>query len=80
VKKKGQCRFKNGYLDGKLYTGTVYKISSFIWVNQRDDKALIEVLEQYGPVSVSIDSTDPKFSSYSRGFLTSSIKNLTIGL
>jgi cathepsin L len=69
LKKKGQCRFKNGSLDGKPYTGTVYKINSFFWVNQGDDLALIEVLDQYGPVSVSLDSSSPKFVSYSSGVL-----------
>jgi hypothetical protein len=27
----------------------------------------MEVLDQYGPVSVSIDSSHPKFVSYSKG-------------
>ncbi len=52
---KAKCRFKNGLLDGKRYNGTVYKIKSFIWVKQDDRLALIEVLDQNGPVSVSIE-------------------------
>jgi len=66
-KKKGKCRFKNGLLDGKRYNGTIYKLKSFIWVKQDDRLALMEVLDQYGPVSVSIDSSSPKFVSYSVG-------------
>ena len=64
---KAKCRFKNGLLDGKRYNGTIYKLKSFIWVKQDDRLALMEVLDQYGPVSVSIDTSYPKFVSYSRG-------------
>jgi hypothetical protein len=62
--KKGKCRFKDGRLDGKQYNGPIYNITSFIWVNQNDDKALMEVLDIYGPVSVGIDASNPKFISY----------------
>ena len=62
--KKGQCRFKNGLLDGKPYTGKIYNVTSFIWVNPGDDKALMEVLDQYGPAAVTFDSSDPSFTSY----------------
>jgi len=62
---KGQCRFKNGKLNGKQYKGRIYNISSFIWVKQGDDNALMEVLDKYGPVSVAIDASDPLFVSYS---------------
>ncbi len=34
-------------------------------MKQQDDKALMEVLEKYGPVAVAIDASDPKFQSYS---------------
>ncbi len=32
-----------------------------------NDKALIEVFDKYGPVSVSIDASYPNFASYSSG-------------
>ncbi len=41
-----------------------YNISSFIWVNQGDDNALMEVLDKYGPVAVAIDASHPKFFSF----------------
>ncbi len=63
-KLQGGCRFKDGKLDGKPYNGPIYKISSFIWVKQGDDKALIEVLDKYGPVAVAIDASHPSFVSY----------------
>jgi hypothetical protein len=50
---KGKCRFQNGKLDGKSYTGTIYKIKSFIWVKQGDDEALKQALDIYGPVAVA---------------------------
>ena len=65
---KGECRFKNGKLDGKQYNGTIYKISSFIWVNQGDDQALMEVLDKYGPVAVAIDASNPRFTNYHDNF------------
>jgi hypothetical protein len=46
-------------------------------VKQGDDLALMEVLDQYGPVSVSIDSSSPNFVSYSYGFLTKTIEEGT---
>jgi hypothetical protein len=58
------CRFKNGLLDGKPYNGPIYNISSFIWVKQGDDDALMEVLDKYGPLAVSIDASHPTFVSY----------------
>jgi len=61
------CRFKNGLLDGKPYNGPIYNISSFIWVKQGDDDALVEVLNKYGPLAVSIDASHPSFVSYSYG-------------
>jgi hypothetical protein len=36
-------------------------------VKQGDDLALMEVLDKYGPVSVSIDSSSPDFVSYEKG-------------
>ena len=65
--KKGQCRFKNGKLDGKLYKGSIYNISSFIWVKQGDDNALMEVIDKYGPVAVAIDASHSSFTSYTMG-------------
>jgi hypothetical protein len=64
-KYKGQCRFENGKLNGKPYKGRIYNISSFIWVKQGDDNALMEVLDKHGPVSVAIDASHPLFVSYS---------------
>jgi hypothetical protein len=64
---KGKCRFINGKLDGIKYTGTVYKIKSFVWVNQGDDHALMEVLDKYGPVAIAMDASDDTFVSYHRG-------------
>jgi hypothetical protein len=49
-------------------------------VKQDDDKALMEVLDQYGPVSVSIDSSHPKFVSYGKGdFNIASSNTMVIG-
>ena len=64
-------------MDGKPYNGTIYKIKSFIWVKQDDRLALMEVLDKYGPVSVSIDSSHPKFVSYSTGYFKSGSSNAT---
>ena len=36
-------------------------------MKQGDDLALLEVLDKYGPVSVSIDSSSPDFVSYEKG-------------
>ena len=46
-------------------------------MKQDDDKALMEVLDQYGPVSVSIDSSHPKFVSYSFGDFNPGSSNAT---
>ena len=46
-------------------------------MKQDDDKALMEVLDQYGPVSVSIDSSHPKFVSYSDGYFNPGSSNAT---
>ena len=64
-------------MDGKPYNGTIYKIKSFIWVKQDDRLALMEVLDKYGPVSVSIDSSHPKFVSYSFGDFNPGSSNAT---
>ena len=77
--KKGKCRFKNGLLDGKPYNGAIYKISSFIWVNQSDDLALKEVLDQYGPVAVTIDASHDKFVSYNDGGFGLCNSNINLG-
>ncbi len=66
--KKGKCRFKSGKLDGQLYKGSIYNISSFIWVKQGDDNALMEVIDKYGPVAVAIDASHPSFTSYTMGY------------
>ena len=67
-------------MDGEQYNGTIYKISSFIWVKQDDKLALMEVLDKYGPVSVSIDSSHPKFVSYNKGeFNFGSPNSINIG-
>ena len=77
--KKGKCRFKNGLLDGKPYNGAIYKISSFIWVKQDDDLALKEVLDQYGPVAVTIDASHDKFVSYNDGGFGLCNSNINLG-
>ena len=46
-------------------------------MKQGDYQALMEVLDQYGPVSVSIDSSHPKFVSYSTGYFKSGSSNAT---
>ena len=53
---QGKCRFKNGQLDGKPYKGTIWKLKKFIWVDQGDDNALMQVLDKYGPVAVSLNT------------------------
>ncbi len=73
--KQGQCRFKNGLLDNKPYRGPIYKITSFIWVKQGDDNALMEVLENYGPVSVAIDASHYSFTIY-HNFIFGSVPNI----
>jgi hypothetical protein len=45
-------------------------------VKQGDYLALMEVLDQYGPVSVSIDSSHPKFV-YSYGYFYPGSSNAT---
>jgi hypothetical protein len=51
------------------YTGSIYYLSSFIWVQQGDDKALMEVLDKYGPVAVAINAADPGLNSYRIGHI-----------
>jgi hypothetical protein len=48
-------------------------------VNQGDDHALMEVLDQYGPVAIALDASDPTFVSYHRGEFRG-CKNRTINV
>jgi hypothetical protein len=41
--------------------------------------ALIEVLDQFGPVTVALDASSPIFASYNSGDLTSVQPNFSIG-
>ena len=59
-------------MDGVPYNGTIYKISSFIWVKQEDDNALKEVLDKYGPVAVALDASNSEFIQYDEGYFGSS--------
>jgi hypothetical protein len=36
-------------------------------VKQGHDRALMEVLDKYGPVSVAIDASNPSFVNYVKG-------------
>jgi hypothetical protein len=48
-------------------------------VNPGDDNALIQVLENYGPVAVAIDGNSQEFKSYKNGVFSGGCSKDRIG-
>ncbi len=76
LNKQGKCKFANGKLNGNTYNGSIYYLSKFIRVDSGDDKALMEVLDKYGPVAVGIDASKYNFFCLlNRNFLIWCVSN-----
>ena len=51
--------------------GDLFNVTQVYMINNGDDQALMELLDQYGPVSIAIDASSPIFSSYQSGIFAS---------